>query len=282
MIMLALALLAADPSSLSSAIAAARPGDTVTLVKGNYPPLTIKSRTFDPPLKIDATEATFAMVQIIGTTGIHWKGGSITGDATLPVAVGHGFSAIASRDIAVHQVRFSYFRAGVVFDRVEGGRIGGNWFANMSSDGIDVASSRRLRISHNACSEFAPGPDAHPDCIQLWSRPSEAPTGDIEIVGNSIVGTMQGISLFNHVRDGVDDGGFDRVAITGNTVLNTFANGIAAVDCRGCAIRNNSVGSLPNYENRAQLYVVGGSVNQCGNDVPMVPRQGTPPCPTGG
>ena len=83
----------------------------------------------------------------------------------------------------------------------------------IASDGIDVSLSRNIVIDCNACTEFRPAPGAHPDCFQLWSRPAAPPTADIVITSNSAVGDMQGISLFNHVRDGTNDGG-----ATGSTV----------------------------------------------------------------
>jgi hypothetical protein len=99
----------------------------------------------------------------------------------------------------------------------------------IASDGIDVSLSRNIVIDCNACTEFRPAPGAHPDCFQLWSRPAAPPTADIVITSNSAVGDMQGISLFNHVRDGANDGGFDRVLTRGNIVLNTYGDGISVL-----------------------------------------------------
>lgn len=278
MILIALALLAADPASLAKVLAAAHPGDTVRLVAGRYGTVAVKSRTFDPPLTIDASSATLSGVQIVNSTGVRWTGGTLQGDPKNTAAANYGVLASLSQGITVDSVHISDYRVGIVFDRVTGGAITGNWLSRMSTDGVDLAASRGVAVAHNACSEFSPAPTAHPDCIQLWSLPTLPPAADITITANSMVGSMQGISLFNHVTNGVDEGGFDRISIAGNTVLNTFGDGITVESCRGCSVRNNSVGSLPNYINKAQLYVTGGSVEQCGNTVTMVPRQATPPC----
>lgn len=281
MILLALALLVADPSSIQSVIDHARPGDAIRLVAGNYPAIMIRSKTWVPGITVDATAARSAGVKMSGTTGFAWNGGIIAGTASLPAATGGGFVAnYGSANISVTNVHFSDLRLGVALERVTGANIAGNWFTRMSSDGIDVSLSRNVVIDRNTCTDFAPAPLAHPDCIQLWSRPILPPTADITISNNSAVGAMQGISLFNHIRDGVDDGGFDRIMIKNNTVLNTYGDGVSAFDCRGCIIRDNDINSLPNYVNRAQLYIVGGSITQCGNKVPMVPRQSTPACNT--
>ncbi len=278
MILIALAVLAADPTTLTSALAAAHPGDTVRLVAGNYGPVAIKSRAFDPPLTIDASSAVVAGVTILNSSGIRWTGGTLQGDPAAYGTVTYGLRATASSAITIDGVHINDYRTGIVFDHISGGAVTGNWLTRMWSDGVDLAASRGITVAHNACSEFAPAPAAHPDCIQLWSVPDSPPTADITITANSAVGSMQGIDMFDHVNDGVDEGGFDRISVTGNTVLNTYGDGIMVYSCRGCSVRNNNVASLPNYINKAQLYVTGGSVDQCGNTVAMVPRQSTPPC----
>jgi parallel beta-helix repeat protein len=277
---LRLPLLAATPATIDGVIASAKPGDTIKLVPGTYAYILIKRRNWSPALTIDASGATVAGVGVVQSSGVSWIGGTIAGVVPTAGAVAGGYGFVAngnSSNISVSGVHFSDFRLGVGFDQVTGGRIVGNWLTRMSSDGIDVSLSRNIVIDRNACTEFHPAPGAHPDCIQLWSRPTVAPVADITITNNSAIGEMQGISLFNHIRNGVDDGGFDRVLIRSNVVLNTYANGIAAYDCRGCTIRENDVNSLPNYINRAQLSVSGGSGVVCGNKVPMT-GQGTKPC----
>ncbi len=275
MILLALALLAATPSTFNVVLADAKPGDVVKLVPGNYPLITINKRSWNPAITIDASGSNVVGVTISTSTGISWVGGDMAGTiAPGGFGAGYGVLAGASANISVTGVHFSDFRTGIVFNVVNGGKIAGNWFTRMSADGIDVALSRGIVVDRNACTEFKATPVSHPDCIQLWSRPNVAPVADITITNNSAVGEMQGISLFNHVRGGVDDG---RILIRGNTVLNTHGDGISVYNCRGCTVRDNDVNSLPNYWHRAQLYVTGGSVVQCGNRVPMT-GQGTPPC----
>ncbi len=274
MILIALAVVAANPATVASVIAAAHPGDTVRLVAGQYPLVKIKSRTFDPPLTIDASAATVAGVQVMSSSGIKWTGGILKGAAGDTSATNYGFLASVSTAITIDGAHITDFKNAIVYDRVAGGQITGNWLARLTADGIDLAAARNIVVARNACSEFTPGPGAHPDCIQAWSTPAYPPVADITITGNSMVGVLQGISLFNSPGAG----GFDRMTVTGNTVLTTLGDGITVSDCRGCSVRNNSVNSLPNYVNRAQLYIAGGSVVQCGNSVPMVPRQATPPC----
>ncbi|MBV8970907.1 MAG: right-handed parallel beta-helix repeat-containing protein [Sphingomonadaceae bacterium] len=273
---------AADPLSVNAILASVPAGATVRLVAGSYPIVTIRARSFDPPITVDASAATVAGVQVISSSGVRWTGGVINGLRPTDGGANVGFGATLSSQIVVDGVHVSGFRTGIAFDRVTGGAITGNWLAHMTSDGIDLGRSRSVTIARNTCTDFTPSDLAHPDCIQAWSRPDAAPVSDLVITGNSAVGAMQGISLFNHVRDGVDDGGFDRISISNNNVLVIYGDGISVYSCRGCSVRNNSVNSLPNYYSRAQLSIIDGSVDQCGNVVAMVPRQGTPPCPSGG
>lgn len=281
MILLALAVLAANPTTLQSVINGAKPGDTIRLVAGRYPQIKVKNRTWNPPLTVDATLADGLGVALSGTSGFTWHGGSLTGVSTAGgTAVGYGFTADwNSKNITIYGVTVSNYKLGIGFDRVNGGRIADNWLSKMSSDGIDVSLSRNVVVDHNACTDFKPSTAAHPDCIQLWSRPTMPPTADITISNNSAVGAMQGIGMFNHVRDGVDDGGYDRIIVRGNTVLNLYAQGIAVTSCRGCTVRDNKVGSLPNYVNKAQLRISGNtSLKNCGNTNTAIPSQSTPPC----
>ena len=279
MFLIALAVLAASPATFESAFAAAKPGDTLRLVAGRYPLTIIRSRTFSPPLTVDASAATMTGIVLRDTSGIRWTGGVFDGSTlTVKSATDFGFAAYAGRNITVTGVTFSALRVGVVLDHIVGGEVSNSSFVGMRADGIDLAVSRSITITHNACHNFRVDPGEHPDCIQAWSKPTDPPVADIVISGNSAIGTMQGISFFDGDVNGVAQGGFDRVSIFGNSVMNTMANGIAAYNCRGCTVRNNTVGSLPDYIYVSQLVVIGGSVAQCGNDVAMVPRQGTPPC----
>lgn len=281
MMLIALAVLAATPATLVQTIAAAKPGDTIKLVAGTYPAIEIRSRTWNPPLTVDASEAQIGGVYVTSTSGLTWRGGAIVGTSMKDgFPTGYGFHGGGnSSNLTVYGVRFSKLRMGVAMGNVNGLKVTGNWFSEMSADGINISMSRNVVIDRNACSEFVTSPGSHPDCIQLWSRPANPPTADIKVTNNSAIGAMQGIGLFDHVRGGVPDGGFDRITIRGNTVLNTYGMGIAVTNCRDCVVRDNDVNSLPNYMNRAQLNISGGSVVACGNVVPMVPRQGSAPCP---
>ena len=275
MIMIALAVLAANLGNITSVFAAAKPGDTVRLVAGRYPILQLQSRTFNPPLTVDASAATMTGVWTRAVSGLKWTGGMIDGsNLTTKSTTDFGFTAYMANNVTVTGVKFNALRVGIVFDHVTGGEVSNNSFTAMRADGVDLAVSRQIAVTHNACASFNVDVGEHPDCIQAWSKQGEPPVADITVTGNSAIGTMQGISFF----DSGTVGGFDRVTITGNHVTNTMGNGIAAYNCRSCTVKNNVVASLPDYLYVSQLVIAGGSVTQCGNDVAMVPWQATPPC----
>ena len=280
MFLIAAALLAATPSTLSNVVAAAKPGDTIRLAPANYGVLKIVNRSWNPPVVFEAAGATIPFVAIGNSSGVTWRGGTVVGFGDGAYATGYGFKMQHSSDISITGVKISEVRTGIVVDTSSRVRVANNDLSKVSADGIDVALSRNVAIDGNSCHDFATSPGAHPDCIQLWSRPTAPPTADVTITNNSAIGEMQGIGLFDsNLRDGVPDGGFDRITITGNKVLNTMAQGIAMYNCRSCTVRDNNINSLPGYKNKAQLNVQGGSVVNCSNIVTMVPRQQPPPCP---
>ncbi len=261
----------ANPGNAQSVIEAARGGDHITLGVGNYEPILIKNQQWDKPVTIDAKAAHLQSVTFMSVSNLVWRGGEFSGGDSLP----YGFVVRTSNNVSFADAHVShYMRTGLIFDRITGGRISHNSFSDMGSDGMDVALSRRIMIDGNSCSSFFPLPGAHPDCIQSWSRPSDAPTADLTIVHNTMDGSMQGISLFNHVRDGVDDGGFDRIIIAHNNVRVAYPNGIAAYDCRECIIRDNAVDTVPGSGYKTSIRVFRGAVTMCSNTVPLVPASG--------
>lgn len=158
---------------------------------------------------------------------------------------------------------FTGLQKGVVFDLCDSFAVDLCEFSRMSSDGVNVAASSHGRISRSLFHDFVQfSLSAHPDAIQLWSRPTAPPVADITILGNTIIGHMQGIGGFNHVTAGVDDGGFDRIAIEDNSVDVGFANGIAFNAVRGLTLRDNIVRTQPASPWQARIVV-----QQCTNVV---------------
>lgn len=207
------------PSTWLEMIERAQPGDTLTLEPGDYVASAIKGRRWNPPIQIDARQASFSnpsgyALHLVNTWGLRIAGGT-----------------------------FSNAKRGLVVQ--DGGDI---WiskalFTDLQTDGIDIAGTAGMVVDSIACRNFSPRPGDHPDCVQMWSRPNHI-TRDIAVRNSTANGEMQGFNGFNHVRDGVDDGGFDRITITGNFVSLTYGQGIGLYDCRHCVVTDNRAESL--------------------------------------
>jgi hypothetical protein len=292
----------ATPSTIGSILAAARGGDTIVLGPGVYEGVEFRGLSFKPELVLDAKAATFKNLQIEKTAGLDIRGGTyqlgpsrarrdgqevfgaaIRMDAVERIRIsnasfvgpggakgafgeGYGIHVIVGQDVEVEKSQFKGFKSGVVMTRVKGFRISDNASTLMRSDGFQVSKSWNGVIEGNTCGDTRVRDDEHPDCIQLWSRPEFPPTSDVVIRNNKAEGPTQGIGMFNHVRKGVDDGGFDRITIENNEIAVSRPNGITLVDGRDSVMRNNKVTTLAGAKFQAKIRS-GPGVKRCGNYV---------------
>lgn len=299
------ATLHADPRSLDQVIARARGGDMVVLAAGDYTNVRITDRQFSPAVVIQASQARITQLSLRNVEGLKIQGGhfrlappivhprtgkpaygaGIRMDMVRDIAVsgarlqgpggetegsaygeGHGVFVVQGSGITVEDGSFAGLVSGIALSKVSGFRLVRNQFSHMRSDGIQVGEGRRGLIEANTCNATRIRDEEHPDCIQLWSRPTSLPTADVVIRGNRATGKMQGIGLFNHIRNGVDDGGFDRVVIEDNEITVGYPQAIAILDGRNSVIRNNRVETLPGSRWRASINLR-GDVRRCGNKV---------------
>ena len=238
----------ATPATLAEVLDHAAAGDTVTLAPGSYDALALKNRHWSPPVTVDASAAQLRAVRLTDVSGLTWHGGSFDGGDVER----NGFAVNVGDHLTVDGATFRHFvRNGIGVGTLNDATLTNNVFTDMGSDGIDIALSHRIVVDHNRCTGFHPTPGAHPDCVQLWSRPEQPPTADIVITNNDADGDMQGFTAFNHARPDatgktVDDGGFDRITVENNHARVTTYHGVTLYDCRRCVVRHNRVESLPN------------------------------------
>lgn len=180
---------------------------------------------------------------------------------------GYGLRVVRGNKVEVADSQFEGLKTGVAMTQIDGFRLSGNVFSAMRMDGLVVSRSRNGVIEKNECRATRVRENEHPDCIQMWSRPTEPPVSDVIIRLNRIEGATQGIGLHNSVRDGVDDGGFDRITIENNVIRVSRANAISLKNARNSAVRNNQVSTYPGAQFRASIRASGPSVTQCGNTV---------------
>ncbi len=260
----------ATPDTLGDVLAKAVPGQVIRLAAGVYAPILLTRRAWTPAIIIEAGDARLSSIVMRNVAGVTWRGGNFEGGDVIP----HAVKVNSSQRIDFENARFSrYVRNGIGYGEVSDSRLIGNSFKDMGSDGIDIALSRRILVDGTTCLDFKPFPGAHPDCIQLWSRPTAPPTADITVINTVATGDVQGVSAFNHVRNGVDDGGFDRIIFANNDVRTMVARAITLMDCRDCVVRDNFVDTWPGARLRARLEVVrGGRTLQCGNVQKLFPQ----------
>lgn len=261
MIALALAVFAAQPGGFPVALVASRPGDTINLKAGAHGAVRLTNRR---DLTLNWMPGATGSLAIVRSNGITVRSGLFTNPG------GYAVQVQASSGVSLFSPIVRASARAIVIDRSTDVAVTAANIAGMTIDGINIASSQRVRLLSTVCRQFFIGLD-HPDCIQGWSRPDTGVTSDVLIQGSDIEGNFQGIFFGNHVRDGVDDGGFDRITVRANTVTVSFPNGIRLDACRQCSMVNNVVRTVPGSAFQTRAYTVGGSVTMTGNDVGAMP-----------
>ena len=228
-----------------------------------------------PPMdsrKEPGTLAYGTAFQLYTASHIHISDATFQGPGNLQVdppvlGQGWGIRVNGGEDVWVTDSRFEGLRGGAAFGQIEGFKIVNNVSAGSRSDGFDVALSHRGLIEGNTClGTQMSGEGEHPDCIQLWSRPTAPPVSDIVIRKNKIYGATQGIGMFNHTRNGVNDGGFDRIVIEDNDIEVSFPHGIGINGERDSIVRNNHVRTMKGAKYLTRISTEEATL-RCGNTV---------------
>ena len=242
----------ATPATLAARLKDAKGGETIRLAPGEYGIVRFPRVTFSPAITIDAAGATFTGLVLNKVSGVTVRGGAVVG----PGGRSYGVMIRSSDDIRIENMRISGAHRGVVVGESSNIALVGNELTGLISDGINVALSDHVLVQRNRCHDFSPNLavfDAagnklrdgdHPDCIQAWSRPTRAPVSDVRVLDNVAEGNMQGIFFGNHTRNGVNDGGFDRITIRGNRLKVTMA-GVVLDEARDSVVEDNHVELFP-------------------------------------
>ena len=237
----------ATPATLDSILYTARGGEQIVLAPGQYGDVTLPARDYTSQVSVDASQAQFTSLTLRRVGRLAITGGSVNGarDATHAVLVDD------SHDVAIRNMRVSGSRVGIGVSRSHDIALERNQLDGLRSDGINIASAQRVRITDNVCKNFSPIPASydgagklikdgdHPDCIQGWSRAALPPTSDVTITGNSGTGFMQGIFFARP-----HEGGFDRIVIRDNTFDLSIFNGIILSEARDSEVTGNVVRTI--------------------------------------
>ena len=276
------------PSTLVSALAEARGGETLTLEAGDYGVVKLPQRAFFPKLTVDSRAARVSGWVIHNAIGVEIDGGVVTGEAQR-----YAVSIRAAKAVRIANMRIGGAVRGIVVAGSEGVVLVGNTLDSLVSDGINIVDSRQVRVEGNSCGNFSPTASKfengvkiseghHPDCIQAWSVQGKTPLSDIAIVNNTGEGRMQGVFFGNGTW-----GGVDRLEVRGNRFRLAMPNGIVVTNARGAVVRDNVLETIQGtiiqgrrpFAVKTKLLVEGTDLNVCGNKVTSVPNsQGTQKC----
>lgn len=278
--------MAAGSNDMERRILAAKDGETITIPPGNYPRITLRDVVHDRPITVRMNGVVVAGMDLTKISGFRFVGGTVD-------PADFAFNSInltSVHDVSLTGMTISGGKRGVVVSRGDTIAITDSKLTGLRSDGIDLGRTRKIVVRGNACSNFSPIKDTfvngqkasngdHPDCVQAWSRPTDPPVADVVVENNVAEGDMQGIFFGNHVRNGVDDGGFDRIVIRNNHIRISRPPGISLGGGRNSVVTGNVVQSIPGstlIRNGARVntnLIVTGTANVvCGNRVPDVPR----------
>lgn len=257
-----MALLRADAHTLRAVLAAAKPGDRIDLARGYYGDVVIPPADHAEAVTINATQTRARSLMLRGTAGWKWIGGTI--DSPLPPtvqpfprdAVWRNVMIDASKRIEIASATMTGGHTGVLVTR--GSRdvvVRGCNFDRLQSDGVNIATAKRVKVIGNLFTDFRPIPPiydgktlvkdgTHPDAVMLWSEKDQEPTSDIDIIGNRAYGLMQGISHFWHPNLGRDK--VYRVRVHDNELdIGGYWHGIMLENTPESEAVNNRVSAIP-------------------------------------
>jgi Ca2+-binding RTX toxin-like protein len=264
-------LTANSAQSLTTALKAAKAGDTILLDAGNYSNVQIKGLVFDGNVTIASKDpgnpATLTGLVVSGSEGLTFQ--NLHLDFSSPWTVWnsqitdseniefrnmefHGSlnnnpsddeSALLIRnssDVRITGSEFHELAHGVSMMNSNGVRIEGNSFHDMRADGVISAGTSNVQVVGNVFTNFYPAEGDHPDAIQFLTRGTTEAAHDIVVDGNLITrgegGIIQGVFITDQI--GI---GYLRVTVTDNVVVGGMYNGIMVANVDGLVVDGNTV-----------------------------------------
>lgn len=246
----AAATIAGTPANIEQVINRAPAGATIELAPGDYGKISIKGKAWAKPITLNLKPGAQATLEVINSKGVRVSGGTFG-----LIDKGYAIHVRNSQNVGFANLLIKNAQRGIVIAESQDVTVSRADMVNLTIDGINIASSQRVSVTDSICREFNTG-KAHPDCIQLWSSPKGGVTQDVTLLRNRSDGNMQGFTAFNHVRNGIDDGGFDRITMADNWVRGDYPNGVAVYDCRNCRIENNKAVTPKKAKYNVQVRVI--------------------------
>jgi len=270
-------------------IKAAAGGETLELV-GAFGDLRLSGQQWSRPITLDCSRATLGAwywskvsgVRVLGGEARSWKFDDAQDIEVERVGFpgdgrkGTGLQFVRGAHVAGRRCTFRDYKNAQNFSQCDDFEAIGHWIEHMRSDGVQAGMSHRGLIAGNTIKDTEVEGEEHADGIQLWSRPTVAPTSDIVIEHNVILGATGGINGFDHTRDGVPDGGFERITIRENLCWIGWRNGVALYNGRGVTLDGNDIRSLDGGRGQARILLPGCSGITLGRPNTFGPGDGRP------
>lgn len=249
----ALAATTATPATLAATIAAAKPGDTITLAPGSYGTVTIAKHTWSPPVTIDASKSgvMFTSITISSTTGL-----AITSPRVNAATIGSGINITGSKAIVVFEPTVDQpVRNGLGISLSSNVTVTRPYISRSGSDGIDVTSSDHVMVDGLTFINPASTDGAHADAIQIYSSGGQyAPTPVSYITAQNVLvhGNTQAVDMFGNLIPA------DHIVFDNIYALIFMPRGIsmtasAGAECNACQLTNSKVYALPGAPHKIQV-----------------------------
>ncbi|MBM6575455.1 right-handed parallel beta-helix repeat-containing protein [Microvirga sp. SRT01] len=261
-----------DTAGLLNILKAAKSGDTVYLQPGVYASVNLNNIQINGNVTIASLNANkpavFADLKINNSKGLTLSGVELdasvkkadmgyqvlnSSNITLDKLYVHGtLNDNAADDVRALLVRNStnvtvtnskFEQLSDALSHIDSNRVtfSGNSFTGIRDNGIAGGGTSNLTIKDNYFTNFDHTGDIHPDAIQVWTTNTKTTTTDVTITGNVFDrGTgdiVQGIFM----RDPYGTLPFERVTISGNTVIGAAYNGIYIDGGKDVTISDNTV-----------------------------------------
>lgn len=277
-------------AALSTALKAAKAGDTILLSGGSYALTASNLKFTTADVTIASADpgrpAVLTRLEIVDSAGItvrdldlnalpsggnnpfkiyrsqdiHLENLDIHGtEDNNPAQDVSGLLIRESRDVSVKGSEFHDLADAIAHIDSQNVTISGNEFHHLKYDGVRGGGTSDLTISGNLFRDFFPAAGDHPDAIQLWTTNTTASARNIVISDNAFIrgdGTaVQGI----FIRDQVGTLPYQNVVITGNVIAGGMYHGISISHADNVVIDDNIVQGFPEMKSWIRLNKVDGA-----------------------
>ena len=279
-----------DTAGLLGALAKAKGGDTVSLQAGTYSAVKLQGLNFPGEVTVKSQDASRPAVltdfKVSNSSGLNFKNLEFfvnPAKADLPFQVlnssnvsfdglfvhgtlngsshddKRGMIVRNSTDVSITNSRFEQLTDALNHLDSSHLTFSGNRFSGVRDNGIAGGGTSHLVIANNQFTNFDHVGTVHPDAIQVWTTGTKKSATDITITGNlfdrGTGAAVQGI----WVNDETGKLPFDRVVVSGNTVVGAMYNGIGVSGARNATVANNTVVGIDGQQSWIRLANIGSA-----------------------